>query len=151
MLVVRLLPETVTSNIENKKMELKDLIGEHELSGLDTFTKKGSDYYQSDADGYRFILDDITYSVVENPDDGYRSHLSDLEVTTDKVDYTFPPQKVFGKMREDQEYSKNDVLELYDITTNKLVLAIGTDNYDDWYPTCIMDWQPQNLAINIGR
>lgn len=129
-------------------MELKDLVGKHELSGLDTFIKKSETYYQDDATGYRFILDGITYCVIENPDDGYRSYLGNLDTTTDKVDYTFPPQKVIGKMKEDR---KTDVLELYDIVTNKLVLEIGTDNYDDYYPCCVMCWYPENLAINIGR
>lgn len=129
-------------------MELKDLVGEHELSGLDTFIKKATEMYYDDANGYRFVLDGITYCVIEDPGDGYRSNLEDLEVTTDKVDYTFPPQKVIGKMRED---SKNDVLELYDAITNKLVLAIGTENWDDYYPCCIMEWSPENLAINEGK
>lgn len=132
-------------------MELRDLVGEHELSGLDTFIKKATETYYDDANGYRFVLDGITYCAIEDPGDGYRSNLEDLEVTTDKVDYTFPPQKVICKMREDEEYSKNDVLELYDAVTNKLVLAIGTDDYDDYYPCCIMQWSPENLAINEGK
>jgi len=132
-------------------MELKDLVGEHELSGLDTFIKKATEPYDDDADGYRFILDGVTYCAIEDPSDGYRSTLSDLEATADKVDYTFPPHKVIGKMREDGVYSKNDVIEFYDAVTNKVVLAFGTDNYDDYYPCCIMEWYPENLAANLIR
>jgi hypothetical protein len=129
-------------------MELKDLVGEHELSGLDTFTNKATNPYDDDGDGYRFVLDGVTYCAIEDPSDGYRSMLRDLEITDENVSYNFPPQKVIGKMRNDEEYSKNDVIEFYDAITNKLVLAIGTDNYDDYYPSCIMEWNPGNLSVN---
>ncbi len=129
-------------------MKLEDLIGEHYLSGLDTDIKKAEETWQDDANVFRFVLDGITYKATEDPSDGYRSYLEDLETTEEKVDYTFPPQKVIGKMREDEDYSKNDVIEFYDAITTKLVLALGTDNYDDYYPSCIMDWSPENLAVN---
>jgi hypothetical protein len=129
-------------------MELKDLVGEHELSGLDTFTKKATETWEEDSDGYRFVLDGKTYCALEDPSDGYRSNLRNLEITEDKVDYTFPPQKVIGKMREDEEYSKNDTIEFYDAINGKLILVIGTDNWDDYYPCCIMNWYPENLSIN---
>ncbi len=129
-------------------MELKDLQGEHELSGLDTFIKKATERYEEDANGYRFVLDGKTYCAIEDPSDGYRSMLQDLEITNDKVDYTFEPQKVIGKMRSNGQYSINDVLEFYDVVTGKQVLAIGTEDADDYYPCCVMEWSPENLAIN---
>lgn len=129
-------------------MELKDLVGEHELSGLDTFIKKATETYYDDANGYRFVLDGVTYCAIEDPEDGYRSSLGSLEISTEAVDYNFPAQKVVGKMRSDDEYARNDVIEFYDAITNKLVLAVGTDNWDDYYPCCVMEWHPENLAIN---
>lgn len=135
--------------IKTNIIELENLVGEHELSGLDTFIERSSQsYYRDDASGYRFILDGITYRVVEDPSDGYRSHLSELEVVSEKVDYTFPPQKVVGKMRENGPWSTNDIIEFYDLITNKPVLTIGTDNSDDWYPFCVMEWSPENLSVN---
>ena len=48
-------------------MELKDLIGLHELSGVDITTEKHSDYYCDDADCsvVKFVLDGKTYKAVE--------------------------------------------------------------------------------------
>lgn len=129
-------------------MELSDLVGEHYLSGLDTYIEPKEEDYQEDKEAFRFVLDGITYKAVEDPSDGWRSYLGELSVTDEKVQYNFPPQKVIGKMREDEEYSKNDVIEFYDPITNKLVLAVGTDNHDDWYPCCVMVWNPENLAVN---
>lgn len=130
-------------------MQLKDLVGEHLLSGLDEYIVKGEETWEEDANAYRFVLDDITYMAVEDPSDGYRSMLCDLQITSDKVNYNFPPQKVIGKMMlPNSEYYANDIIEFYDAFTDKLVLSIGTDNYDDYYPSCVMNWHPENLNIN---
>ena len=64
-------------------MELKDLVGEHELSGVDTTTervKPYGDYYEV----VRFVIDGKTYKATEDPNDGYRSYLKELEVTDEK-------------------------------------------------------------------
>lgn len=131
-------------------MELKELVGGHLLSGLDREVKKAEEgsYYDADANVFRFVLDGKTYKAIENPDDGYRSYLNDLEVSDEIVQYTFPAQKVIGKMRDNSEYGIHDVIEFYDAVTNELVLAVGTDNSVDYYPSCVMDWYPENLSIN---
>lgn len=129
-------------------MELKDLVGEHELSGLDLVTIKSIEDWESDADAYLFILDGITYKATEDPNDGYRSNLKDIEISEEKISYVFPPQKVLCTMKDAEEYSNNDVLQMHDSINGKLVLEIGTDNYDDYYPICIMSWHPENLSIN---
>lgn len=126
----------------------EDLLGLHELSGLETSTEKTNDYYNDDAMVVYFVLDGITYKAKEDPDDGYRSSMESFEVETEyKVRNVFPPQKVFGKMRPD-DYDKNDTIEFFDVTTSELVLALGTDSYDDWYPCFVFNWQPENMAIN---
>jgi len=129
-------------------MNLIDLVGGHYLSGLDSDIMRPEEEWQEDCNVFRFVLDGKTYKAIEDPSDGYRSYLRALEVTDEPVQYNFPPQKVIGKMKANEEYSQNDVIEFYDATTNDLVLAIGTDNYNDYYPCCILDWRPQNLAIN---
>lgn len=131
-------------------MELKNLIGEHELSGLDCIIipRSKNDYSYYDANAFLFILDGITYKAIENPDDGYRSYLKDLETTDEKVSYTFSPQKVIGKMMKSGVYGKNDGIQFFDSITDKLVLEIGTKDYDDYYPCCILNWYPENMNIN---
>ncbi len=54
-------------------------------------------------------------------------------------------------MKDTDKYGNNDVIQFYDFITDKLVLEIGTENYDDWYPTCIMNWYPENLFCNENR
>lgn len=129
-------------------MELKDLVGEHYLSGLDEGITPAESIYSDDANHFLFILDGITYKATENPDDGYRSYLRELEVSDEKVNYTFPQQKVIGKMKEDDTYSRNDVIVFCNPETDKPILEIGTDNLDDYYPCCILRWNPENLPIN---
>ena len=34
------------------------------------------------------------------------------------------------------------------IATGRVVLRVGTDNYDDYYPMCILEFVPQALAAN---
>jgi hypothetical protein len=38
-----------------------------------------------------------------------------------------------------------------DVVTGKVVLEVGTDNTEDYYPYCVMNWSPENLACNVGR
>jgi len=133
-------------------MELKDLIGLHELSGVDNTTEQVKLYEwresTEECDVVRFILDGVTYKAVEDPDDGYRSHCSELIVCNEPITNNFPPQKVFGKMKDDDKYNVNDTIQFFDLLNGKLVLEVGTDNTDDYYPYCVMNWNPQNLSIN---
>ena len=128
-------------------MELKDLVGEHLLSGIDTSTEKGGYDKSEDANVVRFVLDGKTYKATEDPSDGYRSYCGDIEVCEEKVSNTFPPQRVLARMEENNN-SENDIIEFIDVVTGKIVLEVGTDNSDSYYPTCVMSWKPENLAIN---
>ncbi len=131
-------------------MELKDLVGLHSLSSVDITIEKVKQYGETyeDAEAIRFVLDGITYKAIENPDDGYRSYCNELEVCNEIVSNTFAPHKVMAKMKEDGSYQKNDTLQLIDVITGKVVLEVGTDNTDDYYPYCVMQWNPENLAAN---
>jgi hypothetical protein len=131
-------------------MELKDLVGPHELSGVDMAREVITTYgdEKEEVDVVLFILDGITYKAVEDPSDGYRSYCRDVVVCEDKVSNTFPPQQVIASMKEDEGYSNNDTIQFTDVVTGKVVLQVGTDNHDDYYPYCVMVWNPENLAIN---
>src|ERR1035437_3425986 len=130
-------------------MKLEDLIGSHELSGIDeTSEEMGGWNHDESVSVILFILDDITYKAVEDPDDGYRSYMKELVRCDDKVSNVFPPQKVFGKMKGSEEWCVNATIQFFDSETTKLVLELGTDNTDDYYPYCVMHWHPENLSIN---
>ena len=135
-------------------MKFEDLIGLHQLSGVD----ESSEIIHSVWGGVDesvgvilFIIDGITYKAVENPDDGYRSYCKGLEITEDKISNTFPPQSVLGKMKEEDDYGKHDIIEFVDVVTGKVVLEVGTADTDDYYPCCVMYWKPENLAINQNK
>jgi hypothetical protein len=137
---------------KTNNMELKDLVGLHELSGVDTTTVKvkWGDHYE-DANVVRFVLDGKTYKAIEDPDDGYRSYCKELEVCDEVVSNKFPPQKVMGKMKDNDTDSINDTIQFIDVVTGKVVLEVGTDNTHDYYPYCVMNFSPENLACNGGR
>ena len=55
------------------------------------------------------------------------------------------------KIKENDEYSVNNTIQFVDVITEKIVLEVGTDNTDDYYPYCVMYWTPENLSINIDK
>ena len=132
-------------------MELKDLVGKHQLSGFDSATEDANDAWGEDYEVVRFVLDGKTYKAVEDRSDGYRSYLSELVVTDEPITNTFAEQEVVGVMKPSGDYEINDTIQFFDTTTSKIVLEVGTDNTDDYYPYCVMNWSPENLAINIGK
>jgi hypothetical protein len=131
-------------------MEFKDLVGEHFLSGVDTAREKINNHpgFPKYRDVVRFVIDNKTYKAIEDPRDGLRSYLGDLEVTDEKVKNNFPPQKVICKMKNTRSI---ELLYFVDAVTNKTVLKVGTAHVNTWYPYCIFRWQPENLAINARK
>ena len=132
-------------------MELEKLVGEHFLSGFEYGTEKYKDYYsncEDDREYTLFILDGITYLASENPEDGYRSCMNELEITDRIVSNKFQPIKVYCTMKENGTYEVNDVLEIRDGINEKTILEIGTMNTDDYYPYFQCEYNPENMSIN---
>ena len=131
-------------------MELKDLVGIHKLSGVDyvpsTRNKEPYDYYGNDI---LFCLDGITYLITEDEDDGYRSYMTELEITDRQIKNVFSEQtvecKYIDKDRECNETS--DILQIYSLD-EKMILEIGTGNTDDYYPYTVFNYNPENMDIN---
>jgi hypothetical protein len=130
-------------------MMLEDLVGEHELTGVEFGTLPKGEYDYEDANTMTFVLDGHAYCVVESPDDGYRSSMRDIfEVPIESVKNTFAPVRVLARYKERGTYSECDILELIDIVTAKVVLEAGTDNSDDYYPSYVANFTPENMASN---
>ena len=124
-------------------MKLKDFTGVGYLSGIDNITVRlhsDGDNYEN-VNAYVFIWNGNSYTVCEDPDDGWRSFLGTRTPTTIKVKNTFPPQKVFGVVAKEMLYLVN-----YD--TQELLFELGSDRSDDGYPHVVMRWYPQNLTVN---
>jgi hypothetical protein len=135
-------------------VNFEDLVGEHMLSGVDISTESTDDVWGEDGDAtvVRFLLDGITYKAIEDPSDGYRSFCDRITICNDKISNMFPEHKVIGKMNtgDDGVYhgGTNHIIEFYDAATKGVVLEIGTSNTDDYYPSAVIHWTPENLELN---
>jgi hypothetical protein len=134
-------------------MELKDLVGKHTLYGIEVGEKE----FETRWDGIeercyvKFTLDGIHYLAVENPSDGYRSYMEDLQTTDDPCEIPLPNVEVVCHMEEDDEWDKNDILVFVDAANGKEILRIGTGKCDDYYPYCEMEYTPENMSCNERR
>ena len=133
-------------------MELKDLIGKHILTGVDLYNKDIKEEYGSGFESCNcisFVLDDITYTAIEDPEDGYRSCMREIKVSKYKVKNIFPEVEVLVRDMGDEKYhTHNDALEFIDIKNGKVILTVGTENTDDYYPYFTSEFVPENMSLN---
>lgn len=120
--------------------------GWHNLEGICTYS--GKDQYNEDIDGYILRVDGKNYLAYEDPSDGYRSYSEFLE-TELPCTTIFPPQRVsvLNYDVEDELGGYNHGVKFFN-AKGDLILHIGTENYDDYYPTARSEWHPENLPIN---
>lgn len=138
--------------MSERSVEFSELVGKHMLSGVDRlsgdlpsqWSTSGSYYGES----ISFTLDGITYTAREDDSDGYRSSMRDLLVTQGPVQNRFEPEEVVGVLRDRCDYGSADVLQFVSTATGKVVLEVGTDNNDDYYPSFVAAWSPENLKAN---
>ena len=138
----------------NETIELSYLLGEHVLAGCQFGTiPKTSEWQDGEPNTIDFILDGENISAVEDPDDGYRSSMDELIKNRDGlvITNTFQPVRVLGTARANDEYCKNDVIDLIDCVTGKIVLSVGTENTDDYYPCFMGVFYPENMWINANK
>ncbi len=136
-----------------QEVTLESLVGEHELSGVDTGHVNISDSWCGDeaCETLTFVLDGETYTVTEDPSDGYRSAMRSLVLGGVEVKNCFTPQKVICSYVSDGdgEYgTASDLLVMRDAVTGKDVLTIGTGNTDDYYPYFVANFNPAAMACN---
>ena len=134
-------------------VELESLVGMHVLSGVDrvTITPEVEEYKYGDAAVLNFVLDGKVHSAIEAGNDGYRSMLGEIFVSEGTLKNMFEAIGVLGVMRESttELYSQAcDILDLYDVANGKIVLSVGTENSDDWYPWFVAEFEPRNLHVN---
>lgn len=135
-------------------MELKTLVGEHLLDAVDFSdeqVKTWGDEFEA-CQVMRFRLDGTVYVAVEDPSDGHRSCMNDLTVSEDAtMKNVFEPVNVIGRHRDAGDYEETaDVLELIDTGTGKIVLEVGTEKTDDYYPYFIAAFHPEAMTPNAG-
>ena len=139
-----------TESLPNVPFEA--LVGEHSLSGVDFGqTPVGGGYYDEDAETCTFVLDGETYTVTEDPSDGYRSAMKSLAKGGVSVQNTFWPCRVLCSIECKAGGYDADLLVMRDIITGREVLAIGTENVNDYYPCYIARFDPTAMAINSAQ
>lgn len=108
--------------------------------------EKELDFYGLDNNFFK--LDNEIYEAIEDESDGYRSYLSDIKPTTDKeaenqlIFFTNPVDQVKIVEVDDTTF---EGYELVAVSDGHVWLRVGTDNYDDWYPSCIIHYTPREL------
>lgn len=130
-------------------MQLSDLAGEHILTGVDLSNERvkreyGDEY--ADATCLSFRLGDTTYTAIEDPGDGYRSGMREIGESDHPLANTFPGVAVVAShVTTWEDGGPCDMLVLTSVATGDVVLEVGTDNSDNYYPCFIAGWSPQNL------
>lgn len=131
---------------------LDALVGEHDLSGVDHDTVSVPQSWR-DADSancIRFVLDGVTYVATEDPEDGYRSCLGSLIIDKDaRVTNRYPPVRVLVRKAaksSDGWGGEPDYLEFIRISDGVVVLEVGTDNIDDYYPGFVGRFYPDRMG-----
>jgi hypothetical protein len=133
-------------------MELRDLSGEHLFSGVDYIpSTSAKDEWDDFGNDILFCIDGVNYIMTEDQADGYRSYMTELEITNREIKNVFPGQKVrcefVDKVSDDYWSESANILQIYS-SDNKLILEVGTKNTDDYYPYTVFEWRPENMEIN---
>jgi hypothetical protein len=128
--------------------ELKDLVGMRKFSGFDrrTETVKDECGEHADSEVCLFVLDGVTYRAEEDPEDGYRTSMKPLAFTNEEVKNSFDPVDVFCVHRTTGEYSDvDDILQIMNLKAD-IILEIGTENIDDYYPVFVSKFSAENIG-----
>ena len=121
------------------------------LSGVSEYVLRADEtenFFDQDATNIAFIIDGKGYVAHEDPDDGYRSMLGELRsFSVDNILNKFEPVEIYAEF----SYAEKELVKLYDCQTKKIVLELGTDNSDDYYPCFVGSFTPENMVINRER
>lgn len=136
-------------------MELIDLVGPHKLTGVSRQNIANAGHYgDAYAERISFTLDGITYTATEDPEDGYRSSMGDIVATEGTVlPHSFAPVDVVvahiakGQPGAFRDADTHDYIEIRRADNDALVLTVGTQNTDDYYPYFVCEFDATALGI----
>ena len=129
---------------EIKELFLEDFVGFHKLSGVDFETV--NDKHDMSALVVKFRSNNKVYLASEDACDGYRSCMKEIIQVDESVKNIFPAVKVLGFYKS----KGDDLIEFRDVFTNKIVLVIGTYDTEDYYPSFVGRFTPENISVK-GR
>lgn len=135
---------------------IKDILpdGKYLLSGVDEY-QTTNDFYEN-INGVVLILNGEKYIMAEDQSDGYRSY--GILVKDENVEClnTFPPQEIVieskvTKITEHFDSISNEMMTIKNPFTNEIIIELGTENMDDYYPMGVFHYHPENLPINKNK
>ncbi len=105
--------------------------------------KRELDFYGMD--GSFFKLDDDIYEAVEDPSDGYRSYLDEIKsIPEQEADSNFIFfQNVIDRVKIVQYNATFTGYEIVSVEDGHVWVRVGTDNMDDYYPYCRIEYHPR--------
>jgi hypothetical protein len=108
-------------------------------SHFDSLVGAEVDYYGADSGDYTFKVDGIVFKVLEDPDDGYRSHFGTIDYTAEHSSIFFhtPVARVIIIVADgDGIDDSGDELgwKLIDRDDHHVWLEFGTNHTDSYYP-----------------
>ena len=125
----------------------------HKLSGV-SIVKIEDEYWERVEDGILLTIDGVNYVAVTDPDDGYRSYGCFYPAPAEMVQKnSFPEQDVLVDNHEKHGFDDNGYDDDFEETViyntdGQMILRIGTDFSDAYYPCAIFRYNPKNLPIN---
>lgn len=128
-------------------MYLNDFVGEYVLTYVPNLDIPHPT--DRDASGISFQLNNTNITIFEDPDDGYRSHAGELITTEGYVPSVgHIPEWIHEKVICTYCGNCEDILEVRSVVTGGILLRVGTENTDDYYPWFVAQWSPENLSKN---
>lgn len=124
--------------------------GKHKFSGIEPYSRSSD--YGDGYEGYYIIIDNTIYAFEIDPDDGWRSYGNlyiPENVLVNDIKNRFPAQEVVITQHHREHTDGNkQFYTITDVKTGKVILEIGNDYTDSYYPTAICHYYPENMAIN---
>ena len=115
---------------------------------METLVGIDLDFYGAESQAFK--VDGVVFEVLEDPDDGYRSHMAGVLARSDR-DYNFydkPFARVQMKKISDDDWEKGAIekmhgYQLVDVEDGHVWLTFGTEWYDDYYPMFRFEYKPK--------
>ncbi len=116
---------------------------------LETLIGIDLDFYGAESQAFK--VDGVVFEVLEDPDDGYRSHMAGVLARSGK-NYSFYEKPFATVAIEKNNVEKRETgcvermhgYQLIDVKDCHVWLAFGTEWYDDYYPMFRFSYTPKD-------
>jgi hypothetical protein len=131
------------------KEDVFDVMFRDNITEFSISTTPNNPFYK-DANGVALAYCGKIFFVFENPDDGYRS-CAEAPLVGNVNRYEKPSDMItvrglFSVISRSS--ATQDGIDIIDLRNGKTLLELGTDCTDDYYPTFVCRWNPNNLYEN---